>query len=56
MSRRFGVGPCVLAGLENSKGDAVVYMDICLGPFGSVSSNKIGRKYQEGPIGESVEG
>jgi len=27
MSRRFGVGPCVLAGLENSKGDAVVYMD-----------------------------
>ena len=27
MSRRFGVGPCVLAGLHESKGDAVVYMD-----------------------------
>ena len=27
MSRRFGVGPCVLAGLEKSKGDAVIYMD-----------------------------
>ena len=27
MSRRFGVGPCVLAGLNLSKGDAVVYMD-----------------------------
>ena len=27
MSRRFGVGPCVLAGFEYSQGDAVVYMD-----------------------------
>lgn len=27
MSRRFGVTPCVLAGLAHSKGDAVVYMD-----------------------------
>lgn len=27
MSRRFGVTPCVLAGLELAKGDAVVYMD-----------------------------
>ena len=27
MSRTFGVGPCVLAGLSESKGDAVVYMD-----------------------------
>ena len=27
MSRRFGVGPCVLAGLNIAKGDAVVYMD-----------------------------
>ena len=25
MSRTFGVGPCVLAGLSESKGDAVVY-------------------------------
>lgn len=27
MSRRFGVGPCVLAGLNIAKGNAVVYMD-----------------------------
>ena len=27
MSRKFGVGPCVLAGLKNSKGDAAIYMD-----------------------------
>ena len=27
MSRRFGVTPCVLAGLEHACGDAVVYMD-----------------------------
>ena len=27
MSRRFGVTPCVMAGLEISEGDAVVYMD-----------------------------
>ena len=27
MSRRFGVGPCVLAVLNIAKGDAVVYMD-----------------------------
>jgi len=27
MSRRFGVGPCVLAGLNLAKGDAVIYMD-----------------------------
>jgi glycosyltransferase involved in cell wall biosynthesis len=27
MSRRFGVGPCVIAGLEFSKGDVLVYMD-----------------------------
>lgn len=27
MSRNFGVSPCVLAGMEHSSGDAVVYMD-----------------------------
>jgi glycosyltransferase involved in cell wall biosynthesis len=27
MSRRFGVGPCVIAGLESSMGDVVIYMD-----------------------------
>ena len=27
MSRRFGVTPCVLAGFESSKGEAVIYMD-----------------------------
>ena len=27
MSRKFGTGPCVLAGLKFSKGDAIIYMD-----------------------------
>ena len=27
MSRRFGVAPCVLAGMQHARGDAVVYMD-----------------------------
>ena len=27
MSRRFGTGPCVIAGFEHSKGDAVIYLD-----------------------------
>ena len=27
MSRRFGTGPCVLAGLKHAKGDAIIYMD-----------------------------
>ncbi len=27
MSRRFGVAPCVLAGMRYAKGDAVIYMD-----------------------------
>ena len=27
MSRRFGVTPCVMAGLKHAKGDAVIYMD-----------------------------
>lgn len=27
MSRRFGVHPCVIAGLDHARGDAVVYMD-----------------------------
>ena len=27
MSRKFGVGPCVLAGLKHSKGDVAIYMD-----------------------------
>ena len=27
MSRTFGVGPCVLAGFKNAKGDCIVYMD-----------------------------
>lgn len=27
MSRKFGVGPCVLAGLKHSNGDAAIYMD-----------------------------
>jgi len=27
MSRTFGTGPCVLAGLKHAKGDAIIYMD-----------------------------
>ena len=27
MSKRFGTAPCVLAGLEHARGDAIVYMD-----------------------------
>jgi polyisoprenyl-phosphate glycosyltransferase len=27
MSRRFGSGPCVIAGFKHTKGDAVIYMD-----------------------------
>lgn len=27
MARRFGVGPCLLAGFERARGDAVVYLD-----------------------------
>ena len=27
MSRNFGVGPCVVAGFKQSKGDATIYMD-----------------------------
>ena len=27
MSRRFGVAPCIMAGLKHARGDAVVYMD-----------------------------
>ena len=27
MSRKFGTGPCVLAGLKHAKGDAIIYMD-----------------------------
>ena len=27
MSRRFGSGPCVIAGFDHAKGDAVIYLD-----------------------------
>ncbi len=27
MSRKFGVGPCIIAGFRHAKGDAIVYMD-----------------------------
>ena len=27
MSRKFGVGPCVLAGFDNCNGDCIIYMD-----------------------------
>ena len=47
MSRRFGVGPCVLAGLENSKGDAVVYMDSDLQDPPEVISELV-KKFENG--------
>lgn len=47
MSRRFGVGPCVLAGLELSKGDAVIYMDSDLQDPPEVISKLI-EKYESG--------
>tara|TARA_B100000686_G_C16781780_1_gene972413 strand:- start:2 stop:970 length:969 start_codon:yes stop_codon:yes gene_type:complete len=46
MSRRFGVGPCVLAGLQESKGDAVVYMDSDLQDPPEIISELV-RKYEK---------
>ena len=47
MSRRFGVGPCVLAGLEKSKGDAVIYMDSDLQDPPEIIPQLI-KKYEQG--------
>ena len=47
MSRRFGVGPCVLAGLNIAKGDAIVYMDSDLQDPPEIIPELI-KKYEEG--------
>jgi len=47
MSRRFGVGPCVLAGLEYSKGDVVIYMDSDLQDPPELIPNLL-KKYEDG--------
>ena len=47
MSRRFGVTPCVIAGLAEAKGDAVVYMDADLQDPPELIP-EIVKKWQEG--------
>ena len=47
MSRRFGGGPCVLAGFEYAKGDAVIYMDSDLQDPPEILPNLI-QKFKEG--------
>ena len=47
MSRRFGVGPCVLAGLKFASGEAVVYMDADLQDPPELIPEMI-EKYREG--------
>ena len=47
MSRRFGVTPCVIAGLAAAKGDAVIYMDADLQDPPELIPNLVG-KWREG--------
>ena len=47
MSRRFGTGPCVLAGLKIANGDAVIYMDSDLQDPPEVIPSLI-KKFEEG--------
>ncbi len=47
MSRRFGTGPCVIAGFEHAKGDAVIYMDSDLQDPPELFSKLI-QKFKEG--------
>ena len=49
MSRRFGTGPCVLAGLKIANGDAVIYMDSDLQDPPEVIPSLI-KKFEEGDI------
>jgi len=44
MSRRFGVGPCVLAGLASATGKVVIYMDSDLHSYDSIADLKAGLK------------
>ena len=47
MSRKFGVGPCVLAGFDNCNGDCIIYMDTDLQDPPELIPNLI-KKYEEG--------
>lgn len=47
MSRRFGTGPCVLAGLKIANGDAVIYMDSDLQDPPEIIPSLI-KKFEEG--------
>ena len=47
MSRTFGIGPCVLAGFQNSSGDCAIYMDSDLQDPPELIPSMI-RKFEEG--------
>ena len=47
MTRTFGVGPCVLAGFREAKGDAIIYMDTDLQDPPEIIPKLI-KKYEEG--------
>ena len=47
MSRKFGVGPCVLAGFDNCSGDCAIYMDSDLQDPPEIIPELI-KKYEEG--------
>ena len=47
MSRSFGTGPCVLAGLKQASGDAAIYMDTDLQDPPELIPELI-KKYEEG--------
>ena len=47
MSRTFGVGPCVLAGFKQTKGDCIIYMDSDLQDPPELISELIA-KYEKG--------
>ncbi|MDP2653241.1 MAG: glycosyltransferase family 2 protein [Candidatus Omnitrophota bacterium] len=50
MSRRFGVSPCVLAGMEHASGDAVVYMDADLQDPPELISEMVAAFVKEGGV------
>ena len=47
MSRKFGPGPCVLAGFDNCSGDCAIYMDSDLQDPPEIIPELI-KKYEEG--------
>ena len=48
MSRTFGVGPCVLAGFKQAKGDCIIYMDSDLQDPPELL-DKLIKEYENGP-------